>query len=137
MKNIKKWLSILLCLAAVLSISVPGVSAEETTETADDYVFPEFSKPVYLGEPLTGEMSITEDIEIINHNGKDYILVAAKGGTLYVFKLTDFMEKYKPNSDVELSTKTLSPTANLKYTVGVASNFKFSVNAFCIAVMPI
>lgn len=101
MKNIKKWLSILMCLATVLSVAVPGVSAEETSAAADDYVFPEFSKPVFLGEPLTGEMSITEDIEIINHNGKDYVLVAAKGGTLYVFKLTDFMEKYKPNSDVD------------------------------------
>ena len=101
MKNIKKWLSMLMCLATLLSIAVPSVSAEETAVAEDDYVFPEFSKPVYLGEPLTGEMSITEDIEIINHEGKDYILVAAKGGTLYVFKLTEFMEKFKPNSDVD------------------------------------
>ena len=101
-KNLKKWLSMLMCLATLLSMAVPSVSADENQGAEEDgYVFPEFSKPVYLGEPLTGEMSITEDIEIINHNGKDYVIVAAKGGSLYVFKLTEFMEKYKPNSDVD------------------------------------
>lgn len=100
MKNhLKKWLSLLLCLATVISLAIPTVSAAETEE--DDYVFPEFSNPVYLGEPLTGEMSITEDIERITVDGKDYLIVAAKGGFLYVFKLTDFMEKYKPNADID------------------------------------
>lgn len=103
-KNLKKWLSMLMCLATLLSVAVPSVSADENTEAEDEYVFPEFSKPVYLGEPLTGEMSITEDIERFSVDGKDYIVVAAKGGTLYVFKLTEFMAKFKPNADVDPNT---------------------------------
>ena len=100
--NLKKWLSLVMCLVVILGLAVPSASAENgETATDDGYVFPEYSKPVYIGEPLTGEMSITEDIEIINHNGKDYVVVAAKGGSLYVFKLTEFMQKYNPKSEVD------------------------------------
>ena len=105
MKKIwKKSLALALAVCTLLSLCVPAVSAETEGTTAEEYVFPEFSRPVYLGEPLTGEMSITEDIERITVGGKDYLVVAAKGASLYVFKLTDFMENYNPNADTDPNT---------------------------------
>lgn len=103
MKQIwKKLLVLVLALSMLASIAVPGVSAAEdnTTATTTDgeYVFPEYSDPVYLGEILRGELSVNEYATIYNFEGKDYLLVPAKGANLFVFKLTDYLNGDKTGS---------------------------------------
>ncbi len=91
-KTWKKMLALLLAICAVVSLAVPTVSAaEENTATEEEYVFPEFGKEYLLGEPLLGELSITEYALKVEKDGKEFLMCPAKGGTLYAFKLTDFV----------------------------------------------
>lgn len=89
-KTWKKMLALLLTICAVVSLAVPTVSAAEDT-AAEEYVFPEFGEAYLLGEPLMGEMSITEYALKVEKDGKEYLMCPAKGGTLYAFRLTDYI----------------------------------------------
>lgn len=86
---LKKALALALTLCTVLSLCVPAVSAEET---AEEYVFPEWSDPVELGIPLQGELSTREHAVKFTRDGKDYLLICSRAGTVYIFKLTDYLE---------------------------------------------
>ena len=95
----KKWmklLSLLLALCTVISLAVPAVSATEndetgTTDTQEEFVFPEFGDAYSVGEVLTGGMALTEYAVMLQKNGDYYLMAAAKGGTLYVLKLSEYL----------------------------------------------
>lgn len=94
----KKWmklLSLLLALCTVLSLTVPAVSADEadaaTTDTQEEFVFPEFGDAYSVGEVLTGGMALTEYALLLEKNGDYFLMAAAKGGTLYVLKLSEYL----------------------------------------------
>lgn len=85
----KRWMAALMCVGMLFGMLIPGVSAEVSE---DEFVFPEFSDTYVLCEPLMGNMTITEYAELYSYQGRDYLLVPAKGGKLYVFNLSDFLE---------------------------------------------
>ncbi len=87
--NWKKVLALVLTLCCLVSLCVPAVSAEEAPE---EYVFPEWSDPVELGVPLQGELSTREHAVKFTRDGKDFLLVCSRAGTVYIFKLTDYLE---------------------------------------------
>lgn len=95
-KTWMKLLSLLLALCTVLSLAVPAVSAEDNDETADaateeEFVFPEFGEAYSVGEVLTGGMALTEYALLVEKNGDYFLMAAAKGGTLYVLKLSEYL----------------------------------------------
>ena len=87
-KMMKKALALVLTLCTVLSLCVPFASAAET----EDYVFPEWSKPVNLGEILMGELSTREHAVMFERDGKQFLLINSRAGTVYIFKLSDYLE---------------------------------------------
>ena len=89
----KKALAMALAFCTVLSLSTPvAVSAEEDTTTAEEFKFPEFGDAYSVGEVLTGGMALTEYALLMEKGGEQYLMAAAKGGTLYVLKLSEFMK---------------------------------------------
>lgn len=85
----KKLLALVLSLGILLSMGAGmTASAEETAP----YEFPEYGQEVFLGEPILGDMALTEYAEFVEYDGVTYLMIPAKGGRLYVFNFTDFLD---------------------------------------------
>ena len=93
-KLLKKTLAMTLVLCSLLTLCLPTVQKAEATE----FQFPEYGKTVDIGETLLGTMSITENVDIMEYKGRQYLGIATKGGRFYVFDLTACVEG-KPNED--------------------------------------
>ncbi len=85
----KKAAALVLTLCTALCIRVPAVGTAGT----EDYVFPAYGTPTHLGTHLTNDLSITEYAARLTYQAKDYLLVPARGGILYTFALTDYLEQ--------------------------------------------
>lgn len=133
----KKWmkmLALLLALCTVLSLAVPAASAEENGETAatteEEFVFPEFGDAYSLGEVLTGGMQLTEYALLLEKDGKQYLMASAKGGTLYVLKLSEYLNgndgggtfiEAAVNHGIAIPRCIVMDSQGVSYTVGDAS----------------
>lgn len=84
----KKIFALLLIFSILLGMGAFTASAEETTS----YEFPEYGEEMALGEPILGDINMTEYAEFVESNGVTYLMVPAKGGRLYVFNFTDFLD---------------------------------------------
>lgn len=83
----KKILTLVLILSILLGMGAITASAEEVAP----YEFPEYGQEVALGEPILGQMNLTEYAEFVECDGVTYLMIPAKGGRLYVFNFTDFL----------------------------------------------
>lgn len=125
----KKLLALTLALCAVVSLALPVAAAEEDTASGSDYVFPEYGEPTMVAkEALLGELSITQYAVKLNKDGKDYLLAPDRGGSMYIFKLTDYLNGADNNGswiEAQMTTGVPIPTgmvADSKGTVYVVGD---------------
>lgn len=93
----KRWIAWALLAAILLGLVGMGVITANAEE-AEPYEFPEFGQAVDYGEPILGTMNLTEYAEFVECDGTTYLMIPAKGGRLYVFNFTNFLEGM-PNKD--------------------------------------
>ncbi len=101
--NGKRLLALLLTVCSLVSLLVPGVSAAETdaqqeAPVQETYEFPEFGEPVDMGEVMRGGMSIDNGLELLTHEGQNYLCTPVKGSGFYVFKLSEFLTGNQSNA---------------------------------------
>lgn len=90
----KKIVALVLTLGILLGMGALPASASKIIP----YEFPEYGQEVALGEPILGSIALTEYAEFVESNGVNYLLIPAKGGRLYVFNFSDFLDGM-PNKD--------------------------------------
>lgn len=85
----RRLLASLLVICALAAMASPI----QQTASAEAYVFPDYGPATALGTALINTMTITEYATLLEHNEKEYLLVPSKGGALYVFSFSDYLDR--------------------------------------------
>lgn len=96
----KKVIALALCLCTVLGLMLPVAGSADAADAAgetsvlDQYKDENglYRGPLTdLGIALHGDMGFSDQSELLDYNGEQYLLAPAEGGILFVFRLSEFL----------------------------------------------
>lgn len=125
MNKAKKWIALTIAMCTVIGLCTPLSG----TVHAADYPFQEYYTED-LGVALKGVMDMNNFFELVNHDDKDYIVVPAKGGYMFIFDFTAFLNNqpneqgnylYKEIKSGINSPRGLLQVGSIVYSVGDAN----------------